>query len=49
MSFYQHATQLPHRFRLILASFLHHDGLPFADVHNFEQIHETIGDAAEDE
>ena len=46
MSFYQHATLLPHRFRLILSSFLQHDELPFADVLSVEQIHEAFGDAA---
>lgn len=32
MSFYAPSQSLPRRFRLIQASFLQHDGLPFADV-----------------
>jgi putative transposase len=53
MSFYQHATALPHQFRLLLSSFLQHDGLPFADVLTAEQIHDAFDEQdalfAEDE
>src|SRR3989304_1745135 len=38
MSFYRCCKSLPHRFRLVLSSFLQHDGLPFADVLGEAQI-----------
>ncbi len=38
MSFYHPAASLPHRFRLVLSSFLQHDGLPFADAIDEQHI-----------
>lgn len=45
MSFYQHAASLPHRFRLVLSSFLQHDGLPFSKVLGETQIQQAFDDA----
>lgn len=42
MSFYQPARLLPRRFRLVLASFLQHAGLPFADVISEESIRQAF-------
>jgi putative transposase len=44
MSFYHHAASLPHRFRLVLSSFLQHDGLPFADVIDEQHIAQVFDD-----
>ena len=44
MSFYRRGRLLPHRFRLVLSSFLQHDGLPFADVLGEEQIQQAFDD-----
>jgi len=45
MSLYQKAATLSRRFRLILASFLQEDGLPFATVLPEEQIEKAFADA----
>ena len=45
MPFYPRRRALPQRFRLILSSFLHHDGLPFADVLPEQAIHQAFADA----
>jgi hypothetical protein len=42
MSFYQPARLLPRRFRLVLASFLQHAGLPFAEVISEESIRQAF-------
>ena len=44
MSFYQRGHSLPYRFRLVLSSFLQHDGLPFANALNEEQIAQVFDD-----
>jgi putative transposase len=48
MSFYPAGQSLPHRFRLILASFLQHGGLPFADVLPEQTIQQAFADAEAD-
>ena len=45
MSLYHNAAALSRRFRLILASFLQEDGLPFAKVLSEEQIDKAFADA----
>lgn len=42
MSFYRGGRSLPHRFRLVVSSFLQKDGLPFADVLSETQIQEAF-------
>ena len=44
MSFYHHAASLPHRFRLVLSSFLQHDGLPFAEALDETHIAQVFDD-----
>ena len=44
ISFYRRHTLLPYRFRLVLSLFLQHDGLPFADVLDEEQIQQAFDD-----
>lgn len=48
MSFYPSGQSLPRRFRLMLSSFLQHDGLPFADVLPEETIQQAFADAEAD-
>jgi DDE family transposase len=48
MSFYPAGQSLPRRFRLILASFMQHDGLPFADVLPEQTIQLAFADAEAD-
>jgi putative transposase len=48
MSFYATDPSLPRRFRLIQASFLQHDGLPFADVLPEPTIQKAFADAEAD-
>jgi putative transposase len=48
MSFYPSDPSLPRRFRLIQASFLQHDGLPFADVLPEPTIQQAFADAEAD-
>jgi len=42
MSFYRRDALLPHRFRLVLLSFLQRDSLPFANVLDEEQIQQVF-------
>jgi len=42
MSFYRRDAFLPHRFRLVLSSFLQHDGLPFTDVLDEQSIQKAF-------
>lgn len=42
MPFYQHAKSLPQRFRLVLSSFMQHDGLPFQDTLSEERIQQAF-------
>jgi len=42
MPFYQHAKSLPQRFRLVLSSFMQHDGLPFKDTLSEERIQQAF-------
>jgi putative transposase len=44
MSFYHKRQTMPCRFRLILSSFLQHDGLPFSDVLPEAQIEQTFAE-----
>lgn len=44
MSFYQSSPTLPQRFRLVLASFLHRPGLPFADAITDDSIQKAFDD-----
>lgn len=44
MSVYTAAQRLPRRFRLVLASFLQHPGLPFADVITEESIDRAMAE-----
>jgi hypothetical protein len=48
MSLYQNSPTLSRRFRLIQASFLHQDGLPFAEVLPEARIEEAFTDARAD-
>jgi putative transposase len=41
MPFYQPATSLPRRFRLVLSSFMQHSDLPFKDTLSEEKIQQT--------
>src|SRR5258708_32494 len=45
MSFYSSCRALPRRFRLVLCSFMQHDGLPFAEVLPEETIERAFADA----
>jgi hypothetical protein len=42
MPFYQHAKSLPQRFRLLLSSFMQHDGLPFKNTLSEETIQQAF-------
>ena len=44
MSFYRPSSILPRRFRLVLTSFLHHPGLPFADAITEDAIQSAFDD-----
>jgi len=44
MSFYRSSRRLPRRFRLVLASFLQHPGLPFADAITEDSIQSAFDD-----
>ncbi len=44
MSFYEPSRSLPRRFRLVLTSFLHRPGLPFADALSEESIQTAFDD-----
>ncbi|MFH1109292.1 MAG: IS4 family transposase [Planctomycetota bacterium] len=46
MSFYHGCGTLPHRFRLVLSSFLQEEGLPFADVLPEEEIERAFEEAS---
>ena len=46
MSLYHNRSSLSRRFRLILASFLQNEGLPFADILPEGQIEEAFGGVA---
>ena len=48
MSFYTSGQSLPRRFRVILSSFMQHDGLSFADVLPEQTIEQAFADAAAD-
>jgi putative transposase len=48
MSLYASGQSLPRRFRLIQASFMQHDGLPFADVLPEQTIQQAFADAEAD-
>ena len=42
MAFYQTTRQLPSRFRVVLSSFMHSDGLAFADVLSEDEIQQAF-------
>ena len=44
MPFYQSARALPQRFRLVLSSFMQHDGLPFQEALSEEQIAQAFAE-----
>lgn len=44
MSFYQHGNSRPSRFRFVLASFMQHAGLPFAEVLPEDKIQQAFED-----
>jgi putative transposase len=48
MSFYASGRTLPQRFRLVLSSFLQHDGLAFASVLPEETVQQAFADAQAD-
>jgi len=48
MSFYASGQSLPRRFRLVLSSFMQHDGLPFAQVLPEPMIQQAFADAEAD-
>jgi putative transposase len=48
MSFYSSSCSLPHRFRLILSSFMQHDSLAFAEALPEETIAQAFADADAD-